>query len=93
MGPDRRLPALLYPEMVDLEDCDDEDATWLQELLTAMARRPAPRWPPASWPVGPGGDPVREGDAADYKRVLEAMRAAEQSGRPAEEAIMAAAHG
>jgi glutamate synthase (NADPH/NADH) large chain len=29
----------------------------------------------------------------DYKRVLEAMRDAERSGRPMDEAIMAAAHG
>ncbi len=88
------FPALLNPEMVDLEDCDDEDATWLQELLTrhgeetgsAVATRILAGWPRAVTrfvKVMP----------RDYKRVLEAMRAAEQSGRPAEEAIMAAAHG
>jgi glutamate synthase (NADPH/NADH) large chain len=80
--------------MVDLEDCDAEDVVWLEELLTrhreetgsALAARILSGWPRSV-------NRFVKVMPRDYKRVLEAMRAAEQSGRPAEEAIMAAAHG
>src|ERR1700722_9790185 len=80
--------------MVDPEDCDDDDVTWLGEVLTrhlaetasAVAGRILAGWPRAATrfvKVMP----------RDYKRVLEAMRAAEAAGTPAEDAIMAAAKG
>ena len=47
--PDGSFPAQLNPEMVDLEECDDEDVTWLEELLArhmdrdrVRGRRPHP---------------------------------------------------
>jgi glutamate synthase (NADPH/NADH) large chain len=92
--PDGTFGANLNGEMVDLEDCDDEDMEWLGEVLaahveytgSAVATRLLSGWPrqAASFvKVMP----------RDYKRVLEAMRDAERSGRPIEEAVMAAAHG
>jgi glutamate synthase (NADPH/NADH) large chain len=92
--PDGTFPAQLNPEMVDLEDCDEEDLSWLGETLARhleetgsdVASRILDGWPRSLLQfvkVMP----------RDYKRVLEAMRAAEASGVPAEEAIMAAAHG
>ena len=92
--PDGSFPALLNPEMVDLEECDDEDVAWLESVLTrhqaetgsAVAARILAGWPRAAYrfvKVMP----------RDYKRVLEAMRAADAAGVAAEEAIMAAAHG
>ena len=92
--PDGSFPAQLNPEMVDLEDCDDEDVTWLEDLLTRHVDRDR---------LGGGGAhagrmaPLRLRFAKvmprDYKRVLAAMRAAEEAGVAADEAIMAAAHG
>jgi glutamate synthase (NADPH/NADH) large chain len=92
--PDGTFPARLNPEMVDLEDCDEPDVTWLEDTLmrhreetgSAVAARVLAGWPRTVLSfvkVMP----------RDYKRVLAAMRAAEASGVPAEEAIMAAAHG
>jgi len=88
------FPALLNPEMVDLEECDDEDVAFLAEMLarhqaetgSEVAARVLAGWPRAALrfvKVMP----------RDYKRVLEAMRAAEATGVAAEDAIMAAAHG
>jgi glutamate synthase (NADPH/NADH) large chain len=92
--PSGGFAALLNPEMVDLEDCDAEDMVWLEELLarhreetdSAVAARILSGWPRSV-------NRFVKVMPRDYKRVLEAMRAAEESGRPADEAIMAAAHG
>ncbi len=81
-------------EMVDLEDCDDEDVAWLGELLrrhvdetgSAVGARVLSDWPRAS------GELVKV-MPRDYKRVLDAMRAAQESGSPVDDAVMAAAHG
>jgi glutamate synthase (NADPH) large chain len=82
-------------EMVDIDDdCDDEDVAWLESTLqehlsltgSAVAGRLLESWPrsaPSFVKVMP----------RDYKRVIEAVRKAEESGRPVEEAVMAAAHG
>jgi glutamate synthase (NADPH/NADH) large chain len=92
--PDGDFGANLNGEMVDLEDCDDEDVDWLGPVLerhagetgSAVAARLLAAWPRSA------GQFVKV-MPRDYKRVLEAIRKAEQSGRPVEEAIMAAAHG
>jgi glutamate synthase (NADPH/NADH) large chain len=86
--------ANLNGEMVDLEDCKEEDLADLSELLqrhasetgSAVALRILASWPRSAAQfvkVMP----------RDYKRVLEAIRQAESEGRPVEEAIMAAVHG
>jgi glutamate synthase domain-containing protein 3 len=92
--PSGGFPALLNPEMVDLEECDAEDVTWLEEVLrrhvsetdSAVGARVLADWPRAALRFA-------KVMPRDYKRVLEAMRAAEASGVAAEDAIMAAAHG
>jgi glutamate synthase (NADPH/NADH) large chain len=92
--PDGTFPALLNPEMVDLEECDEEDVTWLGGLLarhldetgSAVATRILAGWPRAALRFA-------KVMPRDYKRVLEATRAAEAAGVAAEQAIMAAAHG
>ena len=92
--PHGTFPALLNPEMVDLEDCDEADVSWLEGLLTRhraetesqVAGRILAGWPRTALrftKVMP----------RDYRRVLEAMRSADEAGVPAEVAIMAAAHG
>jgi glutamate synthase (NADPH/NADH) large chain len=93
--PNGSFGANLNGEMVDLEeDCDESDVEWLASVLgthlertgSAVASRLLDSWPRAARSfvkVMP----------RDYKRVLEAVRKAEESGRPVEEAIMAAAHG
>ena len=92
--PDGSFPALLNPEMVDLEECDEEDVTWLEQLLarhqaetgSEVAARILAAWPRSALrftKVMP----------RDYKRVVEAMRAADAAGVGAEQVIMAAAHG
>jgi glutamate synthase (NADPH/NADH) large chain len=86
--------ANLNGEMVDLEDCKEEDLIDLASLLqrhasetgSAVALRILASWPRSAAQfvkVMP----------RDYKRVLEAIRQAESEGRPVEEAIMAAVHG
>jgi glutamate synthase (NADPH/NADH) large chain len=91
---DGTFPALVNPEMVDLEDCDEDDVTWLGDVLarhreetgSAVATRILSAWPRSAFKfvkVMP----------RDFKRVLEAMRRASETGAPADEAIMAAAHG
>jgi glutamate synthase (NADPH) large chain len=86
--------ANLNGEMVDLEDCDDADVTWLADVLTshaeltgsAVAGRVLAAWPRAA------GSFVKV-MPRDYKRVLEAIKKAEAAGRPVDEAVMAASHG
>jgi glutamate synthase domain-containing protein 3 len=92
--PSGMFGANLNGEMVDIEDCDDDEVSWLADVLgahleatdSAVAARILASWPRAAASfvkVMP----------RDYKRVLEAVRQAEEAGRPVEEAIMAAAHG
>jgi glutamate synthase (NADPH/NADH) large chain len=92
--PDGSFPGLLNPEMVDLEECDEEDVSWLEAVLarhqaetdSAVATRILAGWPRAALRFA-------KVMPRDYKRVLEAMRVASAAGVPAEDAIMAAAHG
>jgi glutamate synthase (NADPH/NADH) large chain len=81
-------------EMVDLEPPDDDDIEWLRATLrthqeetgSPVAQRILDRW----------HTEVRRFKKVlptDYKRVLEAARIAEESGKDVDEAIMAAAHG
>ncbi|HET9078540.1 MAG TPA: glutamate synthase large subunit, partial [Acidimicrobiales bacterium] len=86
--------ANLNGEMVDLEDCSEEDASWLTGILrrhseetgSPVAARLLGGWPRCA------GQFVKV-MPRDYKRVLEAVRQAEAAGRPVEEAIMAASRG
>jgi glutamate synthase (NADPH) large chain len=86
--------ANLNGEMVDLEDCDDDETAWLSEILdrhsaetgSAVACRIRAGWPRSAAQfvkVMP----------RDYKRVLKAVREAEARGVPVEDAIMAASRG
>jgi glutamate synthase (NADPH) large chain len=86
--------ANLNGEMVDLEDCDEDEVLWLAEILerhsaetgSEVAARILATWPRAAAQfvkVMP----------RDYKRVLKAVRDAEANGMPVEDAIMAASHG
>jgi glutamate synthase (NADPH/NADH) large chain len=92
--PDETFSRRLNGEMVDLELPDDDDREWLRDVVrrhqretgSAVAGRLLDRWQ----------DSVRRFKKVmpkDYKRVLEAIRNAEEMGRNVDEAIMAAAHG
>ncbi|MEZ5262424.1 MAG: glutamate synthase large subunit [Acidimicrobiales bacterium] len=91
---DGRFPALVNPEMVELETPTDED----RALITEWMRRHHEETDSAL-----AGRLLAEGDAAldrfvkvmpsDYKRVREAERRAIEQGEDPIEAIMAAAHG
>jgi glutamate synthase (NADPH/NADH) large chain len=88
------LPDHLNPEMVELEECDDDDFDWLYHMLTkhvdatesTVGRRILSHW---------GSERQRfvKVMPRDYKRVLEAIAEAEQKGTDVDEAIMAAARG
>ena len=92
--PDGRLPARANPEMVALEQPDHDDADWLHDRLvlhrrltgSAVAGRLLAAWPETV------GQFVRV-MPTDFRRALDAARAAEREGRPVEEAIMGAARG
>jgi glutamate synthase (NADPH/NADH) large chain len=92
--PDDTFIRRLNFEMVDLDPLEPEDIDWLRATLrvhqsetdSAVAARILARW----------HEEVRRFKKVfpkDYKRVLEAMRTAEEQGRDVDEAIMAAAHG
>jgi glutamate synthase (NADPH/NADH) large chain len=92
--PDETFIRRLNFEMVDLDPLEQEDIEWLRGILrthqsetdSAVAARILARW----------HESVRNFKKVfpkDYKRVLEAMRTAEEQGRDVNEAIMAAAHG
>jgi glutamate synthase (NADPH/NADH) large chain len=86
--------ANLNGEMVDLEDCEDEDTAFLAATLEQHVDHtgsPVAARLLASWPRPAAS--FAKVMPRDYKRVLEAVKAAEQSGRPVDEAIMAASHG
>ena len=92
--PDRVLPALLNPEMVELEPLDELDRTWLvstvfrhrDETGSEVASRLLTDW---QFSVGQFAKVMPR----DYKRVLMAIKEAEESGADIDEAIMAAARG
>ncbi|HTH05833.1 MAG TPA: glutamate synthase-related protein, partial [Ilumatobacteraceae bacterium] len=95
--PDDTFHTRVNTEMVDLDPLDpldDEDREWLRDVIrrhqaetgSVVADRVLARW----------HDNVRafvKVFPKDYKRVLEAIAIAEETGRDVDEAIMAAAHG
>jgi len=88
------FPERVNPGMVDLEPLDDLDRTWLastifrhQELTgSTVAERVLADW---TW----SADQFVKVMPLDYKRVLDAIRKAEESGADIDAAIMAAAAG
>jgi glutamate synthase (NADPH/NADH) large chain len=92
--PDDTFARRLNFEMVDIDPIEDDDREWLRDIIrrhqsetdSAVAARILSRW----------HDEVRQFVKVfpkDYKRVLEAIRLAEEQGRDVDEAIMASAHG
>ncbi|MBO0731681.1 MAG: glutamate synthase subunit alpha, partial [Acidimicrobiaceae bacterium] len=92
--PDGRFDSRINQQMVDLEDLDADDVTWLADILarhaaetdSPVASRLLKRWA-ASQAAFVKVMP------RDYKRVLEAAHRAEEEGTSVDDAIMAAAHG
>jgi glutamate synthase (NADPH/NADH) large chain len=81
-------------DMVDVEALDDEDRSFLREIVSRHAAETGSEVAEAllgDWDraVGRFGKVMPR----DYKRVLEAAKAAADEGRDVDEAIMAAAHG
>jgi glutamate synthase (NADPH/NADH) large chain len=92
--PERVFHRDLNPEMVDLEPLEEEDQQWLRDVVTR--HRELTDSPVAARLLEDWHSSVRafvKVMPKDYKRVLEAARAAEEEGRDVEAAIMAAAHG
>ena len=87
-------PIRVNPEMVDLDPLDDDDRAFLRttverhyaETGSAVAAGLLADWDLAVERFG-------KVMPKDYKRVLAAMAAAEESGESVDEAVMAAAHG
>ncbi|HWH32328.1 MAG TPA: glutamate synthase large subunit [Egibacteraceae bacterium] len=91
---DGTFPPLVNPEMVDLDPLDAEDRAFLNEIVerhqretgSAVAERLLADWDTSV-------ERFVKVMPSDYKRVLEAMRTAEEKGMSVDEAVMAAAHG
>jgi glutamate synthase (NADPH/NADH) large chain len=84
----------LNTEMVDLDPLDDDDRTFLRDVVTRHAAETASTVAAAlltEWETSV--ERFSKIMPRDYKRVLEAARLAEQDGVDVDEAIMAAAHG
>jgi glutamate synthase (NADPH/NADH) large chain len=84
----------LNREMVDLDPLDDDDRAFLRDVVTRHAGETASTV--AATLLAGWDDAVerfRKVMPRDYKRVIEAARAAESEGADVDEAIMAAAHG
>jgi glutamate synthase (NADPH/NADH) large chain len=92
--PDDTFTRRLNFEMVDIDPIEDDDREWLRSIIrkhqsetdSAVAARILARW----------HEEVRHFVKVfpkDYKRVLDAIRTAEELGKDVNEAIMAAAHG
>ena len=81
-------------EMVDIEELDDADLTWLRDIVSEhttltgshIGSRILDDWHAQA-------RAFRKVMPRDYRRVLEAIRQAEAEGRDVDEAIMASAHG
>jgi glutamate synthase (NADPH/NADH) large chain len=92
--PHGQLASRLNREMVDLDPLTDEDRETLLDIVSrhaeytgsAVAQRLLAAWPREV-------ERFAKVMPKDYKRVLEAARAAEERGEPVLEAIMGAAHG
>jgi glutamate synthase (NADPH) large chain len=87
-------PIRMNPEMVDLDPLDDDDREFLRTVVerhyaetnSAVAARLLGDW---DLTVERFGKVMPK----DYKRVLAAMKAAEENGVSVDEAVMAASHG
>jgi glutamate synthase (NADPH/NADH) large chain len=92
--PEECFASLVNPDMVDIEPLDDLDRTWLyttvfrhaEETGSDVAGRVLADW---TWTA----DQFVKVMPRDYKRVLTAIRRAEEAGTDIDEAIMAAAQG
>jgi glutamate synthase domain-containing protein 3 len=92
--PEMILPRRLNPEMVELEQLDEEDRRTVHELCSAhlastgsaLAARLVDRWEDTL-------TEIVKVMPRDYRRVLEATRRAVEAGGSVDEEIMAAAHG
>ena len=92
--PDRALGGLLNTEMVELEPLDELDRTWLAGTIFRHQRATGSGVAAlllADWQFAAGQ--FTKVMPRDYKRVLTAIAAAEESGADIDEAIMAAAKG
>ncbi|MGI8937269.1 MAG: glutamate synthase large subunit [Iamia sp.] len=92
--PDRALAALVNDEMVELEPLDELDKTWLVSTVFQHQRETGSEVAAlllADWQFAVGQ--FTKVMPRDYKRVLIAIKAAEESGADIDEAIMAAAKG
>jgi glutamate synthase (NADPH/NADH) large chain len=81
-------------EMVDIEPLDDEDRAFLRDVVTKHAGETASTVATAllaDWEMAV--ERFTKIMPRDYKRVLEAARAAESQGIDVDTAVMAAAHG
>ncbi len=84
----------LNGELVDLEDCDADDLTWVRDALerhvaytgSKVGSSLLARWARAA-------DEFAKVMPRDYRRVMEAQRAAKDSGVQAGGAVMVASHG
>jgi glutamate synthase (NADPH/NADH) large chain len=92
--PDGAFGANLNGEFVDLEECDESDAQWLESILSLHALETGSA---VAARLLAGSEKLSVQFAKvmprDYRRVLEAVRRAEEEGRPVEEAVMGATHG
>ena len=92
--PDGTFPALLNDEMVDLDPLDDLDTSW---LVTAIFRHQAETGSEVAGRILSDWQYTVHQFVKvmprDYKRVLSAIKGAEESGTDIDDAIMAAARG
>jgi glutamate synthase (NADPH/NADH) large chain len=92
--PEGRFPGRVNREMVDLDPLEDEDRTWLRDIIRRHQRETGSAV--AAGILAWWHDEVRHFHKVmpkDYKRVIEASLVAEEQGRDVLEAIMAAARG
>lgn len=92
--PENQFAHNVNREMVDVEELDDNDVSWLRDIITehvALTDSTIGEQILADWHAELRH--FRKVMPRDYRRVLEAMRQAEAEGRDVDEAIMASAHG
>jgi glutamate synthase (NADPH) large chain len=92
--PDGRLPGNLNAELVDLEEPDSDDMSFVRDLVgrhveltgSEVGSRLLGNWDRAACEI-------RKVMPRDYRRVLEATKRAIEEGTSVDEAVMAASHG
>jgi glutamate synthase (NADPH/NADH) large chain len=92
--PERSFGVRFNPEMVDCEPLEEDDRSWLRDVLERHRAETAS--PVAERLLAHFDESVHEFVKVmprDYRRVLEATRQATEAGTSVDEAIMAAAHG